>query len=136
MVWVGALSALQNVVLGLCARIIDWAAQNTPKHIARSHSDDTSTRHTRNGRWIETIGINVRDGQKVCCDGLDTPESMVFEVVFANVMLLGRKKLVNNQKGDNRHICVDTKKGMHVSEGGVDSGCTSHMICGSVSRIV
>ena len=81
-VWVGAASALQNVFLALSARIVHEAAQNTPNHITRSHSDDTSARHMHNMRWIEMIGINVGNGQEVCCDGLDTLESAVCKVAI------------------------------------------------------
>ena len=63
-------------------RIVHEAAQNTPNHITRSHSDDTSARHMHNMRWIEMIGINVGNGQEVCCDGLDTLESAVCKVAI------------------------------------------------------
>ena len=65
-------------------------------------------------------------------------KSMAREVSFAIATFhhcSGREKPANNQKGDNRRVCVDRKKGMRVSEGGVDGSFMSRMICGETSQI-
>ena len=62
-VMVETAGACHTVFLELSDRIIDTAAQNKPKLIARSNSDGMSTRHTcNNGRWIQTHDVNVGNG--------------------------------------------------------------------------
>ena len=51
------------------------ATQHTPKQVTGSNSDNTSASDTHNGRWIETVSINVGKGLKICGDVVDETET-------------------------------------------------------------